>query len=163
MVTAELLYEMCSALVARNKCKLTMYDDTNKLLDREAGVKWPACFWNLPPGAMPLEGQSEVLQDQFTMTMVFVEQTAGDRNAKEMRHAHTRMDVVARSFVRKFCGLYVFNTTEFEGVEVDLELVGSPTISPIWDDGDSMLTGVELRITLKDVGPAECEDIYFND
>lgn len=162
MVTAELLYSLFRDVVTSSKAGLSFHHDTNKLLDREAGVKWPACFWKLPNEAMNREGQTTIFQDQFTVSMLFVDQTASERDALEMLHAHTRMSVIAKACVRKVCALYVDSSTEFEGVEIDLDLVGSPTISPIWDDDDSMLTGVELRMTLKDNGPAECEDIYFN-
>lgn len=161
MVTSELLYSAFGAVVSAYKVSVSYVHDTNKIKDRESGLRFPACCWKLPTPSQQRAGDSDVFDDLFTFNLLFVDQTATDRDSNDMLHAHTRMEVIAKHCVRRFCDLYVEDVNRFEGVDIDLELIGSISYPPVWDDDTTMLTGVAVEFTVKACQP-ECVDSYFN-
>lgn len=160
MVTSELLYAVFRSIVGAHVTDVSFHHDTNKLKDRSASVAFPACFWNLPTSGMYRPGESDVYFDTFTLSMLFLEQTASDRGADEMLAAHSRMELIAKQCFVRFHDLYLSDTTTFEGQAVDCELVGNPSFTPIYDEGTAMLTGVDLSFTVRSMQPV-CVDSYF--
>lgn len=159
MVTADLLHDAWRAIVTAHRAGVSFSHDTNKILDRATDVAWPACFWTLPTaGAIK---QAEVLQRTFKLDMMFLDQTASDRSSPEMMRAHSRMVEIAFHCWTRFHDLYIVDTNTVEGVALDLAVTGDPTLTPVWDDGPTMLTGVRLTATLRDAGLVECVDAYF--
>lgn len=158
MVTGELLYRVWEAVVGSHIAGVTFTHDTNKLLDRDAQMKFPACGWKLPTaGLVPA---ASVYMDSYRISMLFVDQTASDRDPVEMLSAHARMEAIAKQCFIRFSDLYIHETTAFEGVDVDLKLTGNPVFTPMWDDGETMLTGVMLAFTVE-ANEVECVDAYF--
>lgn len=159
MVTAELIYRAFEAVVTSHKAGVSFVHDTNKILDRETGLSFPAAGWKLPTSG--LSRTAEVYFDTYTLSVLFVDQTATDRSAEDMLQAHARMEVIAKQCVVRFSDLYITNTTAFQGVDIDLELLSDPVFTPVYDDDETMLTGVVLSMTVK-AEAVECIDTYFN-
>jgi hypothetical protein len=159
MVTADLLHDAWRAIVTAHRAGVAFSHDTNKILDRATDVAWPACFWQLP--TMGAVQDADILRPTFKIDLMFLDQTASDRAALEMLDAHARMAAIAIQCWTRFHDLYVVDTNTVEGVALDLAVTGSPSLTPVWDDGPTMLTGVRLTATLRDAGPVECVDAYF--
>jgi len=158
VVTAELLYRAFGAVVSAHSARVSYIHDTNKILDRDSSVNWPACGWKLP--TVGLQSAGDVYFDTYTISLLFVEQTASDRSSLEMLAAHAKMEAIAKQCFLRFANLYIHDTTAFEGVDIDLELIRDVLMTPVWDDGETMLTGVVLSFTVK-AEKVECIDAYF--
>lgn len=161
MVTAELIYAAFGAVVSTCKVTLSYVHDTNQIKDRSPGLRFPAVGWNLPTPGMFVEGQATVFADTYSVRITFADQCDSDRGSVEMLMINGRMEAIAKATVIKFCDRYVFDTTEFQGVDLDLELIGPVTFPPFWDEGTTNLTGVTAEFTLKTTQP-ECVDQYFD-
>jgi hypothetical protein len=159
VVTSELLYSVFRAIVTAHKTGVSFHHDTNEILDRSNTVQYPTCGWKLPTEGLVRD--ASVYKDTFTLKMLFVDQTARDRSPTEMMHAHSRMAVIAKHCWIRFHDLYIADTNTFEGEEVDVEVIKEPMLTPVWDDGSTMITGVMLMATVK-MGQPECVTTYFN-
>lgn len=131
-------------------------------MDEETQKCWPACWWGALSGTVS-DGQGIAPDDTFNIDALFVDQTAGDRSQDERDAAHARMDAVARQVWRKFSNLYLDNEGMFDGELLDIALGSAPTLSPVWDEGGSQMTGVRLTVTLTAVSVETCMDEYFNE
>lgn len=141
------------------KASVSFHHDTNQVLDRDAQLSWPAAFWTLPTAV--LSPYASVYQDGYKFHILFADQTASDRSPIEMMRAHARMEAIAKHCFLRFSDRYITDSTEFEGVLVDLELIGTPTFTPEWDQSGTMYTGVVLSCQVK-ATQVECVDTYFN-
>ena len=161
--TADLIREVFQVIVGQHKADVQFLLETNSIKDQlNTNVDYPVCLWILPTETLATEGDSEVLRDSFTVNMLFLDQTASDRSALEMAHAHSRMSVIAKQVIRRFHKRYVVTTTAYQGVDVDFVLDGGITFTPVWDGGTQMRTGVSVSFTVKDQDTEECVDDYFN-
>ena len=131
-------------------------------LDEETQNCFPACWWGALSGTVT-DGNGIAPNDTFNIDALFVDQTAGDRSQDERDAAHARMDAVARQCWRRFVNTYVDNEGMFEGDFLDIALGSVPTLSPVWDEGVSQMTGVRLTVTLTAVATETCMDEYFNE
>lgn len=153
------MYRVWEAVVTSYKSAVSFHHDTNQVLDRDAQLSWPAALWTLPTeGLVPL---ASVYQDAFKFHILFADQTASDRSPLEMMTAHARMSIIAKHCFLRFSSLYITDSTEFQGVLIDLELVGTPTFTPEWDQSGTMYTGVVLSFQVR-ATQVECVDTYFN-
>ena len=159
MVTSELLYAVFRAIVTAHVSNVSFFHDTNEILDRSNTVQYPTCGWKLPTAGLVRE--ASVYFDTYTLKMLFVDQTASDRSPTEMLDAHARMEAIAKQCWIRFHDLYIVDVNTFEGQEVDVETVKDPVFTPVWDDGETMITGVVLMATVK-MGQPECVTTYFN-
>ena len=158
MVTSELLYAVFRAIVTAHVSNVSFFHDTNEILDRSNTVQYPTCGWKLPTAGLVRE--ASVYFDTYTLKMLFVDQTASDRSPTEMLDAHARMEAIAKQCWIRFHDLYIVDVNTFEGQEVDVETVKDPMFTPVWDDGETMITGVMLTATVK-TGKPECVTGYF--
>lgn len=152
------MYRVWEAVVTSYKSSVSFHHDTNQVLDRDAQLSWPAAFWTLPTAA--LSPAASVYQDGYKFHILFADQTASDRSPEEMMRAHARMEAIAKHCFLRFSDRYITDSTEFEGVLIDLELIGTPTFTPEWDQSGTMYTGVVLSCQVK-ATQVECVDAYF--
>lgn len=152
------MYRVWEAVVTSYASAVSFHHDTNQVLDRDAQLSWPAAFWTLPTAA--LTPAASVYQDGFKFHILFADQTASERSPTEMMAAHARMEIIAKHCFIRFSDLYITSTTEFEGVPIDLELVGNVTFTPEWDQSGTMYTGVAMSFSVK-ATQVECVDAYF--
>lgn len=161
MLTAELLQKAFKDIVSKLRPDVSFHLETNKILDRTAtDVVYPVACWMLPETGL-VENET-VLQDTYTISMLFLDQTASDRSRDERDGTHARMEAIAKAVVRRFHSKYIKDQGSFDGHPLDLVIQGSPRFQPIWDESTDMRTGVALHMTVRDVGVIECEDIYFD-
>ena len=153
------MFSVWEAIVLSHKAGVSFHHDTNQILDRDAQLNWPACFWTLPTAGLVRAG--EVYTDGYKFSLLFADQTASDRSPTEMMTAHARMEAIAKQCFIRFSDLYIVDSTTFEGELVDLELVGNVSITPVWDESGTMFTGVALSFSVK-ATQVECVDTYFN-
>lgn len=160
MVTADIIRRSFEAIISKHKARLHFRSVWTNVLD-EADQCFPAVWWGPLSGAItPVEGIAPV--DTFNVDMLFVDQTASDRQPDERDGAHDRMDAVARQVWRRFANLYVLNSSTFDGVEMDLALDAAPVLQPVYDDGAKHVTGVRLTVTLVATSADSCMDQYFD-
>jgi len=159
MLAPDLLFSVWEDIVTSHVADVSFYHDTNRLLDRAEGTAWPACFWALP--SMTLQKDAEVYRPVYRLSMLFLDQTATDRSPTDMLDAHSRMASIAAQCWVRFSDLYLVDSGTFEGANVDVELVGNPVFTPVYDDDTTMLTGVRLEASLKDTSAPYCVTGYF--
>lgn len=161
MLTTDVLREVWSSIVGSHKAGLTFILQTNAVKDEVHSADYPVCRWLLPTCGQVQEAQ--ILRDTYAVSMMFLEQTASDRPTIEMDRAHDRMAGVAKQCFTRFFDLYITrDESEWQGVELSLQMVGSATYTPVYDSTGKMLTGVGLSVTVQDLAPIECVDTYFN-
>ena len=153
------MYRVWEAVVTSYVSDVSFHHDTNQVLDRDAQLSWPAALWTLPTAA--LSPAASVYLDGFKFHILFADQTASDRSPTEMMATHARMEAIAKHCFIRFSDLYINDSTEFQGVLIDLELVGTPTFTPEWDQSGTMYTGVAMSCQVK-ATQVECVDAYFN-
>ena len=158
VLTPDLLADIWADIVGSYAVSLSFTDETNKVKDQDSGITYPVAVWALPTTS--LQPVAEVYAKTFALSILFIDQTATDRSATEMRDAHSRMETIANHCWIRFHNLYIASYNEFDGVVIDIELVEPPVFTPVYDEGTSMRTGVALSATIKASGP-ECVDGYF--
>lgn len=147
--------------MGKYKAGLTFTLETNKVLDQNTtDLKYPIAAWVLPSEG--LTPSAQILQDSFTVNMLFMDQTAGARSPIQRDGAHARMGAIAKHVFRRFHELYIQRDGSWQGQPVDLTLEGTILITPVWDDGTTQRTGVAVTATYTNRGTIECEDAYFN-
>lgn len=161
MLTTDVLREVFQDIVGKHKAGVSFTLETNKVLDQNTNdLKYPCAYWVLPnEGLVP---SAEILQDSFTINMLFLDQTGSDRRPIQRDGAHARMGAIAKQVFRRFHQEYIAQQGSWQGQPLDLLLEGTVLITPIYDDGTMQRTGVALTATLTSAGTVECEDIYFN-
>lgn len=160
MLTTDVLREVWQDIVSRHKGGVSFTLETNKVLDQDSSVKYPAAAWVLP--ATGLIQDAQILEETYTLNMLFVDQTDRSRPSEQRDGAHARMDAIAKQCFQRFFDLYIVNEGAWEGQPVDMTLQGPPVFTPIFDDGVMQRTGVAMTCTLKSTGKVECVDAYFD-
>lgn len=158
VLTTDLLADIWADIVGSYATPLSFTDETNKVKDQDSAITYPVAVWALPTTA--LQPVAEVYDKTFALSILFIDQTATDRTATEMRTVHSRMETIANHCWIRFHDFYIASYNTFDGVPIDIELVEAPVFTPVYDEGTSMRTGVALSATVKASGP-ECVDGYF--
>lgn len=160
MVTADRIREAWRAIVESHRADVAFVSIWAMPLDDKEGTHYPACVWRpLTTGTVTTEAHA--IQDTFTVSMAFVDQTATDRGPDERDRAHDRMDAIARQCWYRFHELYVTSTGTVDGQTLDFTTDAAPTFTPVYDDGVHHLTGVTLQMTLTSNAPSYCLTSYF--
>lgn len=160
MVTTDVFYEVWSDIVGRCKKPLAFTNETNKILDEDDSLNYPLCGFVLPTTFQTQA--AEILQDHFKLELMFVDQTAKDRDPVEQMRSHSRMNAIGRQCVQQFLNAYIQKQGSWQGQPLDLKLIGQVVYEPIWDDGTMMRTGVGVTMIVKDVSQVECLEDYFD-
>ncbi len=160
MLTTDVLREVWQDIVSRHKTGVSFTLETNKVLDQDPSVSYPCAAWVLPTTG--LIQSNEILQETYTLNVLFVEQTDATRPAVQRDGAHARMDAVGKQCFARFFELYIQQEGTWQGQDVDLSLQGAPIFTPIFDDGVMQRTGVAMTCTIKSNAAPECVDDYFN-
>ena len=78
----------------------------------------------------------------------------------QVSQKQSEVAALAMICVARFVDLYVFNTTAYQGVDVDVTLTDAPTFTPFWDE-QNMATGVTVAFTIQDNLNDPCFTAYF--
>lgn len=160
MLSVDVIRQVWENIVTSHKTGITFLSNWNAVKDDRTDLSYPVAFWG--PLSTTLVPNAEVLSKTFSIDMLFLDQSRSDRPNSERDGHHARMDTIAEQCWTRFHDLYLVNNGTWQGVNVDLEVIGAPTFSPVYDEGTQMRTGVRMTANVRDIAAPDCVDPYFD-
>ena len=160
MLTADLLRAIFQAIVTSHVADVAFYPVWSNALDKSEQHVWPRVYWKQPTVGMDVDTSIPQIRNTYQVSFSVLGQVASDRAAGEVVAKHSEMAALASMFIARFADLYIFDTTSYQGVEIDVTMTGAPTLQPVWD-AENMATGVIVTFTLSDNRNTPCFDDYF--
>ena len=160
VLTPDLLRQVFEAIAGDYVGDLAFDVMYTHMLDYSEHSTWPRIHWRPATMGMNINVATATLAQNATCEMWVLGQVDSDRSGNEVSQMHGQMSSLASLVLGRFCELYVFDTTDFQGQALDLSFTGAPSFEPVWD-AENMATGVRVTFTVQDNRNIGCTTAYF--
>jgi len=159
MVTVNVLRECWRRIVLAYKEGLTFTSEWSEVMDTSTDKPLANVKWMMPRVTNSKEGG--IFRTNFTCTLFFEDNHEADRTNQTRDDVYERMQVVANLCLLMFDRVFLSDETVHEGVLMAVSQEGAATITALFDQPATQITGAMLTVTYSTVNQM-CPDAYFN-
>jgi hypothetical protein len=158
MLSVDILRELWEGVVTSHKDGITFFSRWSDVLDTGNDEHHPKVLWKPPTVALVPNGYG--CDQTFTVDLIFLDNTASDRDSDTRDGTYERMTILAAQCLLRFRELYVEEDAIYQGVNLSITQSSPAQVEAIWDEAGHHTTGCRMVVTFTDVFRF-CSSDYF--